>query len=287
MFRLLVVSIFSLFLVVLTGCSSVHNLQNAQQNHIFYGDKALSLGGNLELLAGNSEVEDKNDDEALNKRDVHFIKLGGNKQSLEAVQNLGIGKALDLLSTAKLAGNFFALTSLFENPADYPDNQHIVLLRIKQDENPNTPEKLQQAFNALTNPESEKIKGTICAMDDDVLHCKVKDKNSNIGDMHFATLVDYGFVKRLNPQAEEGSYAAYGFEDATWTTSKLNQDDLRFGTENNIHFSATKAWYSLSNQGKWNTMFTYRVDNLESTSPLTVIYQYGAKAPDDTIAVLR
>lgn len=50
----------ALFAILLSGCAAKHEMPTA--NTPFAGDKALSLAGNMELLAGNTTVVNKDKD---------------------------------------------------------------------------------------------------------------------------------------------------------------------------------------------------------------------------------
>ncbi|MCD8475760.1 MAG: hypothetical protein LRY40_04085, partial [Shewanella fodinae] len=167
---------------------------------VFYGNSSLSFGGNLELLAGNAAVEDKNDDNLLSNVDVHFIEASGDTISAQTSQDLGVGKALDFLATAKLVGSGFALADFLSNPADYPGVGHVILIKLEDGQNPRTPEMLRKAFTELTNPESVLIQNSKCEMDGTALHCINAPKDSDIGEMRFSTLVDYSYVQKTHPQ---------------------------------------------------------------------------------------
>lgn len=286
-FKFMGILCIGLIVSTMSGCSSVPKQDSAIKNGVFYGNSSLSFGGNLELLAGNSAVEDKNDDNLLSSVDIHFIEASGDTVSAQTSQDFGAGKALDFLATAKLVGSGFALANFLSNPADYPGVGHVILIKLEDGQNPRTPEMLRKAFTELTNPSSALIQNSKCAMDGTALHCINAPKDSDIGDMRFSTLVDYSYVQKLIPGAEPGNYAAYGFDDAVWTTSQLRSKDLAFGNPYMIHFSAAKYWYTLSKTGSLEYQYTYRVTKLADPNLMGLIYIYNTDYKEKKIATLR
>ncbi|MCK7630863.1 hypothetical protein MZ018_04915 [Shewanella sp. JNE10-2] len=270
-----------------SGCASVPKQDSAIKNGVFYGNAKLSFGGNLELLAGNSEVESKNVDTQITKADVHFIELGGDTVSTQIGQNLGISKALDFLATSKLSSSGFAIANVLSNPADYPDIGHIVILKLEKGQDPSSQQMLRRAFKELTNSDSSLVKDAKCEMKEKALHCINAPNDSDIGVMRFSTLVDYSYVKKLMPHADSGDYAAYGFDDAVWTTSQLRAKDFHLGSPNVIHFFAGKYWYTLGVDGTLKNQYTYRVTQIESPNLMSVIYIYDADYKEKKIATLR
>lgn len=269
--------------LMLSGCSSIHTSRSAISNGIFYGDPKLSLGGNLELLAGNDEVESKNNDDLLNSTDVHFIKESA-KYTTSGSSD--IYRASSLALTAKYIGNLAAVSEFLSNPADYPVSGNVVLIKLNDSDNPKSPEMLQLAFKEMTNEKSALIKNIRCENEDDVLSCKNND--SNVGTMRFSTIVDFEFVKKINPKAPPGKYAAFGFEEAVWTTTHLKESDYKAGNANVVIFSANKFWYTVDSNGSdFSTMFTYRVTERNAENLKTAVYIHGDEFKDKKIAELR
>lgn len=269
--------------IATTGCATKHYAADAISGNVFRGDSKLSLAGNLELLAGNEKVEGKNHDEPFNQNDAFYLKAAGNYLSTNESDAF---RAASLALTAKYIGNAAAVTELLSNPADYPTIGNVVLLKLSGNENPNTPEMLQKAFNTMTNPNSTLIKKAQCKMDDDALLCKRDD--SKIGYMRFSKMVDLTFVKKLNPAAESGQYAAYGFENSVWTTSNMQLKDYRPAEPNVFIFSPSKSWYTMNEvNDQAATGFTYRVTEENKPDLKTVVYVYDKKFKDGKIAELR
>lgn len=269
--------------LIVSGCSSIHTSKSAISNGIFYGDPKLSLAGNLELLAGNDEVESKNNDDLLNSTDVHFIKESA-KYTTSGSSD--IYRASSLALTAKYIGNLAAVTEFLSNPADYPVVGNVVLIKLNDGDNPKNPDMLRLAFKEMTNEKSALIKKIRCENEDDVLSCKNND--SNVGTMRFSTIVDFEFVKKINPTAQPGKYAAFGFEEAVWTTTHLKDSDYKAGNSNVVIFSANKFWYTLDADGSnFSTMFTYRVTERNAENLKTAVYIHGDEFKDKKIAELR
>ncbi len=269
--------------LIVSGCSSIHTSKSAISNGIFYGDPKLSLGGNLELLAGNDEVESKNNDDLLNSTDVHFIKESA-KYTTSGSSD--IYRASSLALTAKYIGNLAAVTEFLSNPADYPVVGNVILIKLNDGENPKNPDMLRLAFKEMTNEKSALIKNIKCENEDGALICK--NNNSNVGTMRFSAIVDFEFVKKINPTAQPGKYAAFGFEEAVWTTTHLKDSDYKAGNSNVVIFSANKFWYALDADGSnFSTMFTYRVTERNAENLKTAVYIHGDEFKDKKIAELR
>jgi hypothetical protein len=252
-------------------------------NEIFHGDPKLSLGGNLELLAGNDEVESKNNDDLLNSTDVHFIKESA-KYTTSGSSD--IYRASSLALTAKYIGNLATVTEFLSNPADYPAVGNVILIKLNDSENPKNPDMLRLAFKEMTNEKSALIKNIKCENEDGTLICK--NNNSDVGTMRFSAIVDFEFVKKINPTAQPGKYAAFGFEEAVWTTTHLKESDYKAGNSNVIIFSANKFWYTLDADGSnFSTMFTYRVTERNAENLKTAVYIHGDEFKDKKIAELR
>lgn len=286
-FKTFGVLFIGLIVTVISGCASAPKQGSAIKNGVFYGNSKLSFGGNLELLAGNSKVESKNVDTQITKTDVHFIELGGDIVSTHVGQDLGIGKALDFLATSKLSSTGFAIADVLSNPAEYPNIGHVVILKLENGQDPSSQQMLRRAFDELTNSDSTLVKSAKCEMNDKALHCINAPKNSDIGEMRFSTLVDYSYVKKLIPYADSGDYAAYGFDDAVWTTSRLRDKDFHLGSPNVIHFFAGKYWYTLGEDGSLKNKYTYRVTQIESSDLMSVVYHYSSDYKENKIAILR
>ena len=269
--------------LIVSGCSSIHTSKSAISNGIFYGDPKLSLGGNLELLAGNDEVESKNNDNLLNSTDVHFIKESA-KYTTSGSSD--IYRASSLALTAKYIGNLAAVTEFLSNPADYPVVGNVILIKLNDGENPKNPDMLRLAFKEMTNEKSALIKNIKCENEDGALICK--NNNSDVGTMRFSAIVDFEFVKKINPTAQPGKYAAFGFEEAVWTTTHLKDSDYKAGNSNVVIFSANKFWYALDADGSnFSTMFTYRVTERNAENLKTAVYIHGDEFKDKKIAELR
>lgn len=272
----------TLLLGLAGGCATKHYQENAISNNEFKGDSSLSLGGNLELLAGNDKVETRNRDEAVDGNDAFYLKQAGNYPSAAANDAI---RTASLALTAKYMLSGVAVTELLSNPADYPDGQVVILVK-SAGEDPHSEAMLRKAWEQLTNPNAPKVKETTCQMDDDSLFCKKGD--SNVGELHFTSAVDFDFVKKLNPNATPGHYVAYGFKPSLWTLAGFTDKD--YGRENNpntFYFNPGKCWYSAASQGKYDLVITYHVSEVNAPNLKTVVYIHNDKYKDGKIAEFR
>ena len=271
-------------MLFLTGCATKHYADNAIFNNVFKGDPSLSLGGNLELLAGNNKVETKNRDESLNKNDAYYLNRTNQYASQTGVN---IAELTSVYASFKLIGGAMTLTNLLSNPGDYPDKSSVVFIKLNDNDIPTSSTMLQKAFITMTDPSSPLIQSTKCEMDGETLYCR--SKGSRVGNMSFTHMVDFDFIKKINPHAKPGKYAAYGFEHAIFSMSILTYKDFAKNNPNVWDWFSSKIWTSQGAVHGQGLDITYRVTKINETGLKTAVYIHDPKftANDGNVIDLR
>lgn len=186
-------------LICLTGC--IHSAAPVISGNTFKGDPALSLGGNMELLAGNQSVERKNADQ-----DAGISS--GDYATASAVAAEG---AASLTTAGALTGGLLALSMTMPESA-VPEIENVVFLKTDPNENPSSEQALRKAYLNFVKQDAPEVKQISCNMVNDGLSCS-NSKGSQLFTIKYTYFVDPVLMRRIDPSLPAGIYAAYGIDE--------------------------------------------------------------------------
>lgn len=238
---------------MLIGCSS-HSAAPTITGQTFKGDPAVSLGGNMELLAGNQKIEGKNKDLEIDPSEASQLAVSG---AMAGALSSTIGSA--------------ALMTLSLNQTVYerPEHDVIVFTKVKDGVDPASENALRDVYQYSTNKSNAQIKDLTCKMSGGVLVCS--KNNDELLQIKYTYTVDPVLMKRIEPSSTNDRYAAYTLI-RDWNI--LGVPSLRNKAFNSEHIwqYGVKTWArSLDSLGDQNKLITYSVDKPYQTNNKTLV----------------
>lgn len=253
--------IFALFL---TGCAAKHEAPTG--NSVFSGDKTLSLGGNMELLAGNSDVANR-DKEASKAEMAAAAKM--TNAAIITGQTTVDALSAGALTAGNLAFGVANLMMLGQNNFKHLDVEKLVLMKLDATDSPSSQATLEKAFKFATNPESNYVKKAQFSMKGNEL-VMISD-GKEMGYLKFTTLVDQSLINRIDPTLPAGTYAAFGLRNPSMFGGRtLSSKDL----------SNSTWWFGGTwNRAAYNVLpmheeITYKVDKVGEPNAKTLVVKY-------------
>lgn len=282
--------------LLLSGCA-IHSAQSesASKKSGFCGKDNLSLAANLELMAGNEKALYA--DTALNQQDLaelqrarQYLSAQDNDQQEAAAQmaessRFSLRKALDLLPSLSQAQNA------------YPKYNAVILLKLEPGQTPDSPTSLQKAFESMLDTQHPRVKDKQCGYQHQTQPMIVCKRGWSMeGSLQFSSLVSFSFARKLNPNLEEGTYAAYAMHSYGFYSDRMDLQHTARANPNLFISQAAAGWLSHGSDSSAGSetghgrLYTYKVTQPGDAKLKTLVYQYGpeyAKEPAQHIATLR
>jgi len=257
------ITISALFAVALTGCAAKHEMPNGSAP--FAGDKALSLAGNMELLAGNSSVVNRDQD--MSEKEMASAAAAVNTAAIAghtAIDAVAAGG----LTAGNLAFGVGSAMMLLQENYSRPDVGMLIIMPLDTGDVPTSQATLEKAFKYGTNPNAEKIKKVKFAMRDGSLITSTDGEE--LVAVKFSTLVAYDLVKRIDPKLPAGNYAAFGMVEPSFSGNHFGYYDFSDKT-----WTHAGSWTKgLAHSSPSHDTITYKVDKVGEPNAKTMIIKY-------------
>lgn len=238
---------------MLIGCSS-HTAAPTITGQTFKGDPAVSLGGNMELLAGNQKIEGKNKDKQIDQ---------------SGLSQLGVSGALAGAVSSSVASAALLTLSLNQTVYERPENDVIVFAKVKDGIDPASENALRDVYQYSTNKDNAQIKELKCKLSGDVLVCS--KNNDELLKIKYTYTVEPALMKRIEPSYTDGRYAAYAVIRDRNILDIASLDDEALNAKH-IWLYSIKEWvHTLDTPDIQNRAITYNVDKPYQTNNKTLV----------------